>query len=131
MKNNKIDSDILDDNYFPEEEKKPSKIEKTIRSFFKIIGFSTINITFYIFSIIFLFVTIYPALNAQNIMSKNSVIFFTLFLSYCPFIFLLYWQIKKENFLESNSQIWTSLLTSCLITFISILTYNLCYFRYA
>jgi len=130
MKNNKIDSDILDDNYFPEEEKKPSKIGNIIRSFFKVIGFTIFNITFYSFSILFLFAVVYPILQAQSFMSKYLAIYSTLLLSYSPFIFSLYWQIKKEKLLDSNWQLWVSLLTFLIISFISVVAYQLCYFRY-
>jgi hypothetical protein len=43
MRNNKIDSNILDDNYFLHEKKKPSEVGNKIRSFFKVIGFVFFN----------------------------------------------------------------------------------------
>jgi uncharacterized BrkB/YihY/UPF0761 family membrane protein len=115
MKNNKIDSDILNDNYFLEKEKNSIEFNHSVHNFFKIIQFTILNTVFYIFSIFLLLFVVYLISPSLSSISLNFIIWSMMLLSYIPFLFLLYYQIKNENLLNSNWQIWVSFLTFLVI----------------
>jgi len=133
VKNNKIDSDILDDNFFPKEEEnkedqfKPVELSDDVESFFRVIGYLILITTFHIFSLFFLFITVYPILLSFGFMTETLGIWLTLFLSYSPFLFWLFWEIKEENFLNSNKKIWTVILTFLIFLFIGYVVFEFSY----
>ena len=133
MKNNKIDSEILDDNYFPKEEEdkqdkfKPIELNDDIESIFRVFGYLILNTTFHIFSLFFLFIVVHPVLLSFSFMTKTLGIFLTLFLSYSPFLFWLFWEIKEENFLNSNKKIWTAIFTFLIFLFIGYIVFKFSY----
>jgi hypothetical protein len=59
MRNNKTDSDILDDNYSLEKEKNSIEFNHSVHNFLKIIQFTILNAVFYIFSIFLLLIVVY------------------------------------------------------------------------
>lgn len=91
MKNNKIDSEILDDNYFHQKEKQPSSIKNNAIIFFKIIGFTTLFSSLFIAILFFIAFYLYPSSPPSDPNfnpKKDSIII--LLLSYAPFICFLY-----------------------------------------
>ncbi|MFK8005355.1 MAG: hypothetical protein AB8H03_03250 [Saprospiraceae bacterium] len=130
MKNNKIDSEILDDNFFAEEKEneknqfKPPQLNDEVESIFRVVGYLILNTTFHIFSLFFLFIAVYPILISFNFMTETLGTLLTLLLSYSPFLFWLSWEIKEENFLNSNKKIWTAIFTSLIFIFIGYILFK-------
>jgi len=125
MKNNKIDSKILDDNYIPEEEKSPQKIENLILNFFKVIG-STFFHSILFLAVIIVFSIILDTIRFSIYGSRRDREIFSLiaiFLSYIPFLYYLFFQIKKEQLLKKNWKIAVSILTFLISIFISLLIF--------
>ena len=128
MKNNKIDSEILDDNYFPKE-KKSFPIIETINSFLKIIGYTLLNSFIFICSIILFSIVLAPILFSRSDPSRNLEIFFILFLAFTPFLYYFYREIKNKNLLETNWKTWVCIFSLIPFTYLTIFTFGILNFR--
>ncbi|MFK7775668.1 MAG: hypothetical protein AB8F94_26230 [Saprospiraceae bacterium] len=113
MKNHKTDSEILDDNYFPEE-----KTSKEYH-FFKVVGHSAANTFLFIVLIILLFAYLGPTLFSFNLVNENVELVFVYLLASAPFLYHLRKQIKYKNLRDSNWKIWVCFLS--LIGFMFVL----------
>lgn len=133
MKDNEIDSEILDDNFFPKEEKiekiefKPLELNERVESFFRVMGYLILNTTFHIFSLFFLFIAVYPILISFDFITEILGTMLTLLLSYFPFLFWFFWEIKEESFLNSNKKIWTAIFTFLIFLFIGTIVFKFAY----
>ncbi len=128
MKNNKIDSDILDDNYFSKE-KTPSPIKDTILAFFKVIGYTLLNSFLFICSIFLFSFILAPMIFSISNSNRNLEIFSVLFLAFAPFLYYFYKEIKNKNLLETNWKIWVCILSFIPFTYLSIGAISILNFR--
>ena len=129
MKNQKIEPDILDDNYFPEEIPPSTPYEFHL---FKIIGYAILNTTLFIFFNIFLFLFLAPALFSITRMNEAEAleIFAILFLASSPFLYELYRQFKEEDLAEKSWKIWVCILSLIGFMFISYIVIAISNFRF-
>ncbi len=121
MKNNKTNSDILDDNFFPEEKKPISSYD-----FLKIIKYTFLNsITFLLLVILFAHV-IFPFLFSFHFGSGRSEIYYIFLIAFSPFIFNFFRQIRNKNLFNVNWKIWVTILSFIsffIISFIALLVH--------
>ncbi|MFK7775667.1 MAG: hypothetical protein AB8F94_26225 [Saprospiraceae bacterium] len=125
MKNNKTDSDILDDNYFPEEKQSSIKINEAI-IFFKIIGFTILFSSLFIAILFFITFFLYPSPPPSDPdfnPKKDSIII--LFLSYAPFICLLYVLNEDKVFRKDTWKIGVLIYSSFISLIVSFVMYFL------
>ena len=129
MKNNKIDSEILDDNYFPEEIPPSAPLDF---HFFRTIGYAIQNTILFTFLNIFLILFIAPALFSIKRMNQaeDLEIFLILFLASTPFLYELYRQYKDEDLAESNWKISICILSFIGFIFISYIVIAIANFRF-
>ena len=130
MKNNKRDSDILDDNYFPEEAKEPKESSPPKFYFFKVIGYALWNSLLFTFSTILFSTILLPILFSIYGSNRNLEIFSILFLASTPFLYEFYRQIKHEDLLDTSWKIWVCILSFLGFIFISYIVFaisNFCF----
>jgi len=118
MKNNKIDSEILDDNYFPKEEKNSSS---PFSIFLKIIGYTIFN-SFIFISLIILFAGfVFPKLFSFYFGGSGlEKLLFIFLLASTPFLIHLFRQ-KKKNLFDENWKIFVSIFTFAAFLVISFM----------
>lgn len=112
MKNNKIDSDILDDNYFPE--------EKSQLNFFKIIGFSFLSIiSFGLLSLVM--VLAFTSYFDENTTQEFAFILYLPFIfSTMPYVYVFYLEYKSGNLNSGRWELWVAIFTFLFISIVGI-----------
>ena len=124
MKKKKIDSDILDDNYFPEK-MKPSEIKNTVSSFFKIIGFTILFSSLFMITLFFIVFFLSPNLFPSRHFTTNKELTVMILTSYSPFLFLLYVLNREKEFNREKWKISVLVLSSIISLSISLFMYLL------
>jgi len=120
MKKDKIDSEILDDNFFPPKEKHPSTIKSEVITLFKIIGFTILFSSLFIAIFLFILSFLAPNLYQTGHFATNTELIITIVFSYFPFLCFLYVLQQDENFYWENWKIAVLVISFSMTLIISL-----------
>ncbi len=112
MKNNKTDSNILDDNYFPE--------KKTQFHFFRTIGFSFLFITSFVLLYFILFFAVVPYFEKNEGQENVFSILLPMILSSLPYLYIFRLEYKEGNLKPGKWELWVAILTLSFIFLVGI-----------